>query len=52
MPNIGRPGFAGDAGKSPHAKCERCWNYRPTVGSSAEHPTLCERCVRVVTGPE
>ena len=31
-----------------HAKCERCWNYRPTVGQSAEHPTLCERCVRVL----
>ena len=36
------------AERSPHAKCERCWNYRPTVGQSAEHPTLCERCVRVV----
>jgi isoleucyl-tRNA synthetase len=33
---------------STHAKCERCWNYRPTVGQSAEHPTLCERCVRVL----
>jgi isoleucyl-tRNA synthetase len=31
-----------------HAKCERCWNYRPTVGKSALHPTLCERCVRVL----
>jgi isoleucyl-tRNA synthetase len=37
-----------EAGKSPHAKCERCWNYRPTVGENAEHPTLCDRCVRVV----
>ena len=36
------------AERSPYAKCERCWNYRPTVGQSAEHPTLCERCVRVV----
>ena len=36
------------AEKSPHAKCERCWNYRPTVGQDAEHPTLCDRCVRVV----
>jgi isoleucyl-tRNA synthetase len=33
---------------SPHAKCDRCWNYRPTVGQNSEHPTLCERCVRVV----
>ena len=37
------------AEKSPHAKCERCWNYRSTVGEDAEHPTLCDRCVRVVT---
>ena len=47
-----RPGCRGrvrPAERSPHAKCERCWNYRPTVGQSAEHPTLCERCVRVVT---
>ena len=25
-------------------KCERCWHYRPDVGSNAEHPTLCARC--------
>ncbi len=25
-------------------KCERCWMYSETVGESAEHPTLCERC--------
>jgi isoleucyl-tRNA synthetase len=37
------------AERSPHHKCERCWNYRSTVGQSAAHPTLCERCVRVVT---
>ena len=37
------------AEKSPHAKCERCWNYRDTVGLDAEHPTLCERCVVVVS---
>jgi isoleucyl-tRNA synthetase len=37
------------AGKSPHGKCERCWNYRPTVGSSTEHPSLCARCVGVIS---
>jgi isoleucyl-tRNA synthetase len=26
-------------------RCERCWNYSIHVGESAEHPTLCERCV-------
>jgi isoleucyl-tRNA synthetase len=36
------------AERSPYAKCERCWNYRPGVGHDAEHPTLCERCVRVI----
>ncbi len=36
------------AWKSPHAKCERCWNLRPSVGQDAGHPTLCDRCVRVV----
>jgi isoleucyl-tRNA synthetase len=36
------------AERATYAKCERCWNYRPTVGQSAEHPALCERCVRVL----
>jgi isoleucyl-tRNA synthetase len=26
-------------------KCERCWHYTDDVGSHAEHPTLCGRCV-------
>ncbi len=30
---------------SPHAKCERCWQHRPDVGSHAEHPDLCGRCI-------
>jgi isoleucyl-tRNA synthetase len=34
--------------RSTSAKCERCWNYRAGVGRSAEHPTLCERCVGVI----
>ncbi|MBN2687200.1 MAG: isoleucine--tRNA ligase [Deltaproteobacteria bacterium] len=25
-------------------KCERCWHYSTTVGSSADHPTICDRC--------
>lgn len=25
-------------------KCARCWNYDTTVGMSASHPQLCERC--------
>jgi isoleucyl-tRNA synthetase len=26
-------------------KCERCWNYSPTVGRSDRYPTACGRCV-------
>jgi isoleucyl-tRNA synthetase len=32
-------------------KCGRCWHHRPDVGSNAEHPTICVRCVDNVTGP-
>ncbi len=31
-------------------KCERCWHRRDDVGSHAEHPTLCGRCVTNVAG--
>ncbi len=30
---------------SQHKKCERCWNFRESVGSNASHPTICARCV-------
>ena len=40
------------AARSPHPKCERCWNLRATVGESVEHPTLCDRCVRVLAEVE
>jgi isoleucyl-tRNA synthetase len=36
------------AQKSPHKKCQRCWNYWPSVGSDTKYPDLCERCVSVV----
>jgi isoleucyl-tRNA synthetase len=36
--------------KTPHAKCARCWRHRPTVGQSAAHPELCDRCEAVVEG--
>jgi len=32
-------------------KCVRCWHHRPDVGSTAEHPELCSRCVVNITGP-
>ncbi len=38
------------AERSPHAKCERCWNHRPDVGRFSAHPSLCGRCLRVLEG--
>jgi isoleucyl-tRNA synthetase len=36
------------AEKSSYQKCQRCWNYWPSVGADSEHPDLCSRCVEVV----
>ncbi|MBU0621901.1 MAG: isoleucine--tRNA ligase [Gammaproteobacteria bacterium] len=35
---------------SAQQKCERCWHYREDVGSDANHPTLCGRCVSNLYG--
>jgi isoleucyl-tRNA synthetase len=35
---------------SSHTKCVRCWHLREDVGSHAEHPELCGRCVDNVAG--
>jgi isoleucyl-tRNA synthetase len=37
------------AEKCTHGKCQRCWNYWPSVGTNAEHTDLCERCAAVVS---
>ncbi|MEY2493181.1 MAG: isoleucyl-tRNA synthetase [Verrucomicrobiota bacterium] len=34
--------------KTSYAKCARCWRHKPTVGKSAAHPDLCDRCESVV----
>ena len=39
------------ASASEHAKCVRCWHHREDVGTHAEHPELCGRCVQNVAGP-
>jgi len=39
--------IAGRALEAP--KCVRCWRRQETVGSSAEHPGLCGRCVEYIT---
>ncbi|MGH8806268.1 MAG: isoleucine--tRNA ligase [Noviherbaspirillum sp.] len=35
---------------SAHQKCERCWHYRADVGSHADHPGICGRCVSNLFG--
>jgi len=39
-----------EAVKSDTAKCVRCWHKRKDVGSTAEHPELCARCVSNTDG--
>jgi len=39
------PELAVSVSPSAATKCERCWHYSDDVGSHAEHPTLCGRCV-------
>jgi isoleucyl-tRNA synthetase len=34
--------------KADGAKCERCWHWELEVGASAEHPTLCGRCLSAI----
>ncbi|TAD78821.1 MAG: isoleucine--tRNA ligase [Oscillatoriales cyanobacterium] len=31
-------------------KCDRCWNYSPSVGAIEEHPLACDRCVSALAG--
>ena len=33
-------------------KCERCWIYDPSVGTSSEHPAICHRCQGVLSGSD
>ncbi len=35
---------------SQNTKCDRCWHYRDDVGATAEHPTICGRCVSNLFG--
>jgi isoleucyl-tRNA synthetase len=43
-----KDGLEVEVAKADGTKCERCWNYSPTVGDDAEFTTLCERCIPVV----
>ncbi|MBP9722499.1 MAG: isoleucine--tRNA ligase [Gammaproteobacteria bacterium] len=44
------PGIKLAITKSKHEKCIRCWHYREDVGSNAEHPEVCQRCLDNVFG--
>lgn len=35
---------------SEHGKCVRCWHHREEVGSHAEHPEICGRCLDNIEG--
>jgi isoleucyl-tRNA synthetase len=37
---------------SSHLKCERCWHYVQDVGTHAEHPAICGRCIENLAGKE
>ncbi|MHB1283699.1 MAG: zinc finger domain-containing protein, partial [Metallibacterium scheffleri] len=32
-------------------KCVRCWHHRGDVGTHAQHPELCGRCIDNIEGP-
>jgi isoleucyl-tRNA synthetase len=42
--------IAVQATASKHVKCVRCWHHRQEVGSDANHPELCGRCIDNVDG--
>jgi isoleucyl-tRNA synthetase len=42
--------LAVQATPSTDSKCERCWHWRPDVGTDAAQPTICGRCVANLSG--
>ena len=36
--------------KADGEKCDRCWNYSPSVGSFVDDPTICDRCNAALKG--
>ncbi len=43
-----REGFAIKVLHADGQKCERCWHWETDIGQSAEHPTICGRCIEAV----
>ncbi len=37
-----------EAGKSIFPKCQRCWNFWPSVGTDSNQPELCSRCLDAI----
>ncbi len=35
--------------KAEGQKCERCWHYESDIGQHSAHPSLCGRCVAVLS---
>jgi len=35
--------------KAEGQKCERCWHYETDIGQHSAHPSLCGRCVAVLS---
>jgi isoleucyl-tRNA synthetase len=35
--------------KAAGEKCERCWHYETDIGQHSAHPSLCGRCVTVLS---
>jgi isoleucyl-tRNA synthetase len=48
--NVPDLNFSISVAASTHEKCIRCWHHREDVGTVAEHPELCSRCVNNVSG--
>ncbi len=45
------PGLAISVAVAGSEKCERCWHRRADVGTHAQHPSLCGRCIGNIEGP-
>ncbi|MFH1045437.1 MAG: isoleucine--tRNA ligase [Candidatus Omnitrophota bacterium] len=50
--NVEAPNLGVKVAKIEYAKCERCWNYRDSVGKISGYPQLCERCVKAIDEEE
>ena len=47
-PVLGWPGPGVRVARAEGQKCERCWRWEPEVGTRADHPTLCGRCLKAI----